>query len=225
MNIDSRSILASLRGFSLCAIVAALVVSASPVTTAHAQGNSPTPTLPTGNLTPSFTQTPKPALTSTSRSVRSIPTPQLATRRIQENDAAAGYEIDVRYAAVNRPADVWLPFNALSEAQAREVITDFKTEVAAIGVVTQAAAPVSTLAAEWKAFRATRDFISIRSTYKRLHGRRSTSDLIYSRDQLRSAHGPEPRPGRLVPSWRGLSRRNLGLLRGSAATKGRAHLP
>ncbi|MFN4292930.1 MAG: hypothetical protein ACK4JD_02215 [Thermoflexales bacterium] len=36
MNTDSRSILASLRGFSLCAIVAALVVSASPVTTARA---------------------------------------------------------------------------------------------------------------------------------------------------------------------------------------------
>ncbi len=165
MNTDSRSILASLRGFSLCAIVAALVVSALPVTTARAQGNSPTPTPPAGNPTPSFTQTPKPALTPTSRSVRSIPTPRLATRRIQENDAAAGYEIDVRYAAVNRPADAWLPFNVLSEAQAREVIADFKTKVAAMGVVTQAAAPTSTLSAEWEAFRATRDFISIRSTY------------------------------------------------------------
>ncbi|MCS7056816.1 MAG: RsiV family protein [Thermoflexales bacterium] len=172
MNTDPRSTLASLKMLGLCAIVAALVVGALPATTAHMQGDSPLPTPPpppppTAAPEPTPTPTPEPTVapTPTPRPARTIPTPRLITQRIQEKDAAAAYEIDVRYPVVNRPADVWLPFNALSEAEAREVIADFKAEVAAMGVVTQAAMPTSTLSSKWEAFRVTRDFISVRLTY------------------------------------------------------------
>lgn len=167
MNTDSRSTLALFKGLGLCAIVAALIVGALPTTTAHMQGDSPLPTPPPPTAEPEPTPTPEPTVapTPTPCPAQTIPAPRLVTRRIQEKDAAAAYEIDVRYPVVNRPAEVWLPFNALSEAQAREVIAGFKAEVAAMGVVTQAAMPTSTLSSKWEAFRATRDFISIRSTY------------------------------------------------------------
>ncbi len=150
----------------MCAVGAALIAGLLTTTPGYMQGDSPLPT-PPPTAEPEPTPTPEPTVapTPTPRPARGIPLPRLITKRIQESDATVAYELDVKYPTVSRPADVWVPFNTLVEEQVQEVIATFKADVAATGVVTYAALPSSTLSSTWEAFRATRDFISIRMTY------------------------------------------------------------
>jgi hypothetical protein len=171
MNTNRHPTPASLKGLGLCVLVAALVAGALPATTAYTQGDSPLPTPPppTAEPAPPPTPTPTPeptvAPTPTPRLTRTLPLPRLITKRFQEKDAAKQYEINLRYLVVDKPSDAWAPFNAIAEAQVAEVIASFKQDLAAMGVITAAASPTSTLSSNWERFRLTRDFISVRLTY------------------------------------------------------------
>jgi len=172
-----------LKGLGASAAIALLVIGALPTTTAYMQGKSPLPTPPPTvappkptpqptirPTTPPVKSTPVPdepepqATAMAPRTVKAVPAPKLITKHIQESNAKAFYEIDVKYPAIDNPAPAWKAFNTLAEKAAQDSIAAFKKDVSAAGAITPTAAPTSTLTTLWEAFRVTRDFISVRST-------------------------------------------------------------
>ncbi len=154
------------RSFGACLVVVAVAIGLLPATTAHMQGDSPLPTPP-----PPATQEPTvvppplpPAPTTAPRTNLSARAPRIVTQRIQENDPAAPYLIDVRYPQVAGSPDAWLGFNTYAEGQAQDLVAQFKNDVTTAGTVTATDLPTNTLYATFEVFRATRDFLSIRWT-------------------------------------------------------------
>ena len=139
-----------LKAVGICAAIAALTIGAMPVSPAYMQGQSPLPT-------------PRPTATAT-RPPKRVPAPKLITKRIQETNAKAFYEIDVKYPAINSTAPAWVVFNALAESQAKEAIAAFKKDVASAGVFTATGVPTHSLTVGWESYRVTNDFVSVRST-------------------------------------------------------------
>ena len=187
MNADSRSTLALLKQFRLGAIVAALIVGASPAATAQMPTRRPVPP-PKAEPEPMLALTPERAVAPTParRLSPTIAPPRLVTRSIKEKSTDQNYKINVAYPVVADPrADVCQPFNIISEGQVNEIIAEFKNvpclnlncadsaddaeemfPEGAEGAYDRANDP-SYLLAEWKVFHATPDFISVRVEYVR----------------------------------------------------------
>lgn len=206
MNAAPRSKLALLKQFRLGAIVAALIVGASPAATAQMPTRRPVPP-PKAEPEPMLALTPERAVAPTPArrlSPTSAP-PRLVTRSIKEKSTDHNYKIDVAYPVVtDPPADVWQPFNIISEGRAYEIIAEFKNPCCvdpdladfadgaeeafpegAEGADDRANDP-SYLLAEWKVFHATPDFISVRVEYTRYETGAAHPNTL-ARDQLRSA--------------------------------------
>jgi hypothetical protein len=149
-----------MKRLSVCVIAGALAATALPATTAYMQGNSPLPTPPPPPPTAAPPAQPAP---TRGPSVRPPAPPRITAQVIQEAGVNPDFIIDVKY-PMAPPEGNNNAFNALASDTVNAVITEFKTQVAANGVITDMPTFTNSLYIDYKIVRNAKGIISVRFT-------------------------------------------------------------
>lgn len=143
-------------------MVGAVIAAALPPATAYMQGDSPLPT-PEPTTAPQPTAAPaKPTAVPTRRpNARPPAPPKITTQVITETGLNPDFIIDVKYPAA--PAGGTNDaFNQLARGMVDAVITEFKADVAANGVITDMPTFTNSLYIDYKVTRNAKGIISVR---------------------------------------------------------------
>lgn len=144
-------------------MVGALMATALPTATAYMQGDSPLPT-PEPTVAPRPTAAPaRPTAVPMRKPARPPAPPKITTQIITETGLNPDFIIDVKYPAA--PAGgTHDTFNQLSKSKVDVVINEFKTQVAANGVITDMTSITNSLYIDYKIVRNAKGIISVRFT-------------------------------------------------------------
>jgi hypothetical protein len=147
-----------------CAIAGAVIATALPTTTAYMQGDSPLPT-PEPTAVPQPTTAPvKPAPVPTRKpGARPPAPPKITTQVITETGLNPDFIIDVKY-PMAPPEGNNNTFNVTARGMVDVVIDEFKTDVAAAGVITDMPTFTNSLYIDYKIVRNAKNIISVRFT-------------------------------------------------------------
>lgn len=151
-----------LKRLGACVIAGAVIATAIPTTTAYMQGDSPLPT-PVPTAAPKPTAAPvRPAPAPTRRPVVRPPAPpKISTQVILEGGVNPDFIIDVKY-PMAPPEGNNNTFNVKASDMVNAIVTEFKTEVAANGVITDMPTFTNSLYIDYKVIRNAKGIISVR---------------------------------------------------------------